>query len=288
MARKLNVKKNAIKPEDIKANIYDTIKLIVDINGVTSLDLNSIQESLKKLFMPEIYGLTETELYVDEVNDLNERKFGKMTLASQKRLIEKESVLRFCSKDDTEEIVISRLFVSIKLDYKASHSLTEKIKLMSEIIKCFSELQYFNIEKTTLIKINSIVCISLYRLYQCFSKTMFGDITYTLGKKATEIFLKNESYFNYGENNDINVNVNKTVRKGIINDNEKNVVYEGVLNIDTCYEYVKYDDIDITAKIKELNALIFVIFISHITGPFAEDLVKGDTNKVLGGFNKNE
>jgi hypothetical protein len=289
LRRKLSVKKSSIKPEDIKANIYDTIKLIIDISGVTSSYLNSIQETFKELFLPERYNLKETELYADEVNDLNERESGKMTLASRKRLMEKESVLRFCSKDDNEEVVISRLFVCIKLEYKAAHSLTKKINLMGSIIKCFSNSGYFGIERITLIKINSIVvCISLYRLYQCFSKSMFGDITYTLGrqgKEVTEIFLENESYFIYGENE---VTVSKTVQKGIYNDNEKSVVYEGVLNINTCYERVENKDIDVATKIQELNSIIFEIFISHITGAFAEDLVKGDTNKVVGGFNKNE
>ena len=49
-----------------------------------------------------------------------------------------------------------------------------------------------------------------------------------------------------------------------------------------------YDANDTKLKFIELNNIIFQIFMNHITGSFAEDLVSGTTNKVIGGFNKNE
>lgn len=290
MRRKLSINKNDIKREQIKANIYDTIQLLVDINGVTSLDLDSIQSYLKSLFPSDSYTLMETELYPYEVEDLSERRPEGITISSRKRLIEKETVLRFVSKDESEEISISRLFIGIKLDYKSAHKLSEKIEKMSEILACFSDLKYFEIERITLSKKDNIICISLYMLYQCFVKSMFGDITYVLSRKGENVkqsYLENKSYLNYGENI---VKIYKLVQNGSINyHDKKKEVYEGNLNIITSYECIEpYDANDTKLKFIELNNIIFQIFMNHITGSFAEDLVSGTTNKVIGGFNKNE
>lgn len=295
------VVKNKIKPIDIKANIYNNIEIIVDIDGVAGVDLDYIQKKIKALFSSDIYNFTETELYDYELNDLNERKPFGMSIFSRKRLIEKESVLRFSSKDENEQVSISRLFVNIKLDYKAAHCLTEKIQLMCEIIECFSELDYFQIERISLNKSNNIVCNSLYKLYQCFEKNMFGDIAYILGRKIKNIdieptYLSNKNYFKYDGNE---INVFKMVKNGILNDNGKKIVYEGTLNINTCYDCMENGNfnygvdirntrVNVKDKIEELNEILFDIFIGHITQSFIQDLVSGKTDKVLGGFNINE
>ncbi|EPR10218.1 hypothetical protein [Ruminiclostridium papyrosolvens] len=290
MRRKLNIKKNTIKPEQIKANIYDTVQLIVDITGVTSLDLDYIQSCLKSLFPSNLYTLMETELYPCEVEDLSERRPDGITITSQKRLIEKETVLRFVSKDESEEISISRLFIIIKLNYKSAHKLSEKIDMIREILSCFFRINYFEIVRITLNKKDNIICNSLYMIYQCFVKSMFGDITYTLGRKGEDVkqsSLENKSYLMYGENI---VKIYKSVQNGNINYNDKKKeVYEGNLNITMSYECLEnYDANDTKLKFIELNNIAFQIFMNHITGSFAEDLVLGNTNKVLGGFNINE
>ena len=166
----------------------------------------------------------ETELYPYEVEDLSERRPEGITISSQKRLIEKETVLRFVSKDESEEISISRLFIGIKLDYKSAHKLSEKIEKMSEILTCFSDLKYFEIERITLSKKDNIICISLYMLYQCFVKSMFGDITYVLSRKGENVkqsYLENKSYLNYGENI---VKIYKLVQNGSINYHDKKTI----------------------------------------------------------------
>ena len=262
--------KKDVNASDIKANIYDTIELTVDINGMTSSDLELKQEELKALFPAENYALEETELYDNEVSDLNERRPEGLSKSLQKRLIEKEVAFRFLSKDSTEKITITRLFVTIKLDYKAAHCLTKNIELMSNIIKCFDDNKFFTIERVTLKKLDSIVCSSLYRMYQCFEKDMFGDIAYSLKKDGSDsepLYLKNESYFKYG-NNDIKIS--KRIVTGVFHDSSVKKAYEGLLKVTAYYDCIVNNDVKciVSDKIKELNSIIFEIFIKHITDSF--------------------
>jgi hypothetical protein len=63
----------------------------------------------------------------------------------------------------------------------------KKFDKMSKILTCFSNIKYFEIERITLNKKDNIICTSLYMIYQCFVKSMFGDITYTLGRKGEDV-----------------------------------------------------------------------------------------------------
>lgn len=290
MQEKIKIKKSQINPKQIKANIYDTIELIVDIKGITNKDLEEIENELKELFKADDYNLFETELYEDEINKLCKRKASEMSVASKKRLLEKESVLRFISRDETERISICRLFVSIKLDYKAIHSLSKKIELMNSIIKCFSQIEYFYKERITINKVDSLVCSSLYKLYQCFDKSMFGDIAYKLNRNNNisnikEQMLKNESYFEYDNNEII---VQKFINNGILNSDDRKTVYQGIMNVTASYDCLENNDVKVKDKMISLNDILFIIFINHITESFANDLINGETNKILEGFNKNE
>jgi hypothetical protein len=48
------------------------------------------------------------------------------------------------------------------------------------------------------------------------------------------------------------------------------------------------DEIDIGESLDEMNHISFNVFIQHITHSFAMDLVKGFSDKVKAGVNKNE
>ena len=48
------------------------------------------------------------------------------------------------------------------------------------------------------------------------------------------------------------------------------------------------DEIDIGKSLEEMNQISFKVFIQHITNSFANDLVKGFSDKVKTGVNENE
>ena len=54
-------KKQDILPDEIKANLYDKIELIVDFHGITWLEVEKVQEKIKGILSPDIYGRCEEE-----------------------------------------------------------------------------------------------------------------------------------------------------------------------------------------------------------------------------------
>lgn len=285
--------KDKISQNDIKANIYDTTELIIDFSGASFENISKyINKEFVKLFPPETYSREDTGLFEEELNSYESRNNFEMSMASKKRLLEKETVLRYYSKNKTEQISISSMFVSIKLIYKEhAHKFNDKIRLISNIMKFLMEDEYLTIDRITLNKRDSVICATLYRLYQCLNKNLFGDIAYELSRKngnnTTEYFLRNDAMFKYEEYFTF---VSRTVKSGQY---ESNAAYQGILQIDVNTDNFTCDRVkgDYTVKIincfEKLNEICFKIFIEHITFPFAEDLIKGETNKVLGGFNKN-
>lgn len=286
-------KKDQIKPKDIVANIYDSIELIIDITGINEDYIKKFIdiEISEIIFPPNIYRRTKTELYEEELNHYQKRNTLEMSIASKRRLLETESVYRFYAKNETEQIAISTMFISIKLDYKCAHILNDKINLISNIIKYLMQNEYLQIERITLNKSNSVICSSLYRLYQCFNKNLFGDMAYNLSRRKINIeeyYLRNESLFHYGK---YISHISRIVQKGLY---DEKVSYQGILQINMNFDAFEFEDNteDSIQKIIsifiKLNSICYQIFIEHITLAFIKDLVNGKTDKVIGGFNKNE
>lgn len=283
--------KYKISQNDIKANIYDTTELIIDFSGASFENISRyINKEFVQLFPPETYSREDTGLFEEELNSYESRNNFEMSMASKKRLLEKETVLRYYSKNKTEQISISSMFVSIKLIYKEhAHKFNDKIRLISNIMKYLMEDEYLTIDRITLNKRDSIICATLFRLYQCLNRNLFGDIAYKLSRKnTTEYYLRNDTMFKYEE---YFAFVSRIVKRG---EYEDATAYQGILQIDVNTENFTLDRIkdNYIEKIKncfeKLNEICYKIFIEHIEISFAEDLLKGTTNKVLGGFNKNE
>lgn len=286
--------KNKIKQEEIKANIYDTTELVIDINGTSFENINEYINSDFTAIFPAInYSRESTELYEEELDAYVSRNKLEMSITSKKRLLEKETVLRYFSEEDTEQISICSLFVSIKLIYKQHpHKLSDKILLISKIMECLMKDDYLSIGRITLNKRDSVICATLYRLYQCLNKNLFGDIAYDLSRKYSEdvleYYLRNDMIFEYKE---CLAYVSRTVKRGSY---ENTDAYQGIIQIDVNKDRISMDSVKLDCKheisdsFEKLNEICYKIFIEHITNSFAEDLVKGKTNKVLGGFNKNE
>lgn len=276
-------KKKDISPEDIKANIYDLINLCVEIHGINKQDIDKIQEDLIEILPAEEYSRTEDSFSVDEINSYGDRRF--ITGAKRRRYLENEGVVRYYSKDNTEIITLSRLFISIRLTYEVAHDLKKNIILLNKIVELFNQYDYFEIEKMYIEKRDSIYCKSLYRLYQCFDKKMFGDVGYFLERDKKKIdtgILEVTNKFAY---DDCEVEIYKYVSKGYFPDAGEEV-YEGKINTiiasDVCEDNVNVEDV-----LLKLNSISFDIFMYHITDDFARDLVEGKSNKLRKGLNYN-
>lgn len=288
-----NTKKDLINPKDIVANIYDSIELIIDIVGINEDYIKKILDNeLLEVLPPNIYRRIKTGLYEEELNDYQKRNTIEMSIVSKSRLLQTESVYRFYAKNEKEQITISTMFISIKLDYKfAHHILKDKINQISKIFKFLMQDEYLQIERITLNKKNSIICSSLYRLYQCFNKNLFGDIAYNLSrnnKNVEEYSLRSETLFQYEE---YISQISRIVHRGSY---DEKISYQGILQINMHFEKFKFEDNaeksikKIISIFEQLNSRCYKIFIEHMTLAFINDLVNGKTDKVIEGFHKNE
>lgn len=276
-------KKQDILPDEIKANIYDEIELLVDFHGITRIEIEKTQEKIKHILSPDCYSRREGEFSKDELLAYGERNY--ISTASLKRYHDTESVIRYYSKDETEIITISKLFLSITLNYEATHKLKDNISLMAQLISLFAEEEYFEVEGLYLIKKDSIYCKSLFRLYQCYNKEMFADASYLLQKKEKSILPESTSICNKFKYGKYNVSIVKSVIKGYTSYEEE--IYEGKMDTTVSYEALE-ELINVEDIINCLNNISFQIFISHITEGFANDLIIGETDKVKDGVNMNE
>lgn len=276
-------KKQDILPDEIKANLYDKIELIVDFHGITWLEVEKVQEKIKGILSPDIYGRCEEEFKEQELRDYKERH--PISEASLRRYKNTETVIRYYSKDETEIVTISKLFLGITLNYEVAHKLQENISLITKIVKIFSEEEYFEIEDVYLIKRDSIYCQSLYRLYQCYEKEMFADASYLLQKSMKGIVSGSTSICNRLKYQDYDISIVKSVVKGYTSSDEE--IYEGKMDTIVSYEVIG-EEINIKETLMELNNISYKIFMSHITNNFANELLLGKTNKVKNGVNLNE
>lgn len=276
-------KKQDILPDEIKANIYDEIEIIIDFHGITRIEIEKTQEKVKSILSPDYYSRREGEFSYDELSAYGERNYISKT--SLKRYHDTESVIRYYSKDETEIITINKLFLSIKLNYEVTHKLKGNILRMAQLISLFAEEEYFEVEGLYLIKKDSIYCKSLYRLYQCYNKEMFADASYLLKKMGKNILSESTSICNKFRYGKYNVSIVKSVIKGHTSYEEE--IYEGKMDTTVSYEVLE-DQINVEDIINDLNDISFQLFISHITEGFANDLIIGKTDKVKDGVNMNE
>lgn len=275
------LKKEDIKPSDIKANIYDSVEIVVDIYGVTEHNIEDTLEKLIEILPAQKYRRTDDSLTVEEINAYGDRKDIPLTHSLRRRYLEKEGVVRYYSKKDSEKITICGLFISISLSYEIAHILKDNIELMHKIIEIFKKLEYFEVERISLIKKDSIYCSSLDDLYQCFNEKMFSDAGYALGYKAGETDCGVTKVYNNFSYKETDIILNKQIMAGQLADSDE-IVYEG--KMETIVSRGLFEDlINVKEILSELNDISFEIFMNHITDDFAADLVAGKSSKVKAG-----
>jgi len=277
------LKKRDIKPSDIKANIYDSVELIIDIHGVTRQDIECVLEKLNEILPAKEYSRSDDSLTPQEINAYGDRKENLLSRATRQRYLDTESVVRYYSKNNSEKITISRLFISIYLSYEIAHVLKSNIEVMGKIVKVFNTLEYFEVEKIFLVKKDSIYCSSLYKMYQCFDKKMFADVGYMLGRTTQEMDYGVTRVYNNFSCGDAEVIINKEIMEGVLSDSSE-YIYEGKMETIVSQEPSE-DVVSVNDVLNELNDISFQVFMCHITDSFARDLVDGKSSKVKMGVN---
>ena len=277
--------KRDIKPDDIKANIYDNVRFIVDMEGISTDGVEKSDIAIAKLFNRNLYNRIEDNYTYDEINEWDKREQRQILNRIKQRIIETEKVIRYISKDGNETIVISKYYIEIKLIYRKNYFLKDKIDLLQKIVDEFvHENPFIEIRNIFLVKDNAIVCKSIYMLYRCFDVKVFGNI-------KSGITYQKAVFTDYNSSASIVMDeYSLSINKGITAGRYKNdIAYMGKLDFAISYDGNKdIFKLDIKEVLTDMNVCLFDIFINNLTDSFANDLVNGTTTKVLEGFKKNE
>ena len=127
MVIKNNSQKKKIDQKMIKANIYDDIKLYVDICGVIDEDFNCINSEVSKLFQKEEYSRYEDGLSETDFHAWNERTEGIISPSRLKSLLNNEKKVIYASNEGTEKVILTKLFICVKSDIKSLLKIKPKI-----------------------------------------------------------------------------------------------------------------------------------------------------------------
>ncbi len=277
--------KRDVKPDDIKANIYNNIHFIVDIQGASTEGLENSDSDISTLFDSNEFNRMEDTFTYDELNEWDKRNHRIISNKMKQRMIETEKVIRYISKDETEQILLSKNYMEMRLLYRKSFILKDKMDLLQKIVRKYAvNNPFLQIDNVTLIKNNSIICKSLPMLYRCFDIRHFGDIKSGLTYQGALFAEYNSSAAIVMDK--YNLIVQKEINAGTLG---RKLSYMGNLNFIINYpNNNSVDSLDIKAVLKDMNGCLFNVFVNHLTVSFLNDLTNGETTKVLRGFKKNE
>ena len=277
--------KQSVKPEDIKAHIYDNISFIVDLQGVSTEGLEQSDNNIAGLFDKTFYNRIEDNYTYDEISEWDKRSQRQISNLVKRRIIETEKVIRYISKDENEIITVSKYYVEIRLIYKRGHILKDKMHLLHEIIKKYIDRnEFLEVSNILLKKNNIIVCKTLPMLYRCYEKSVYGNIKN--GVTYQEAVFTDYSSSSIIVMNENILNVSKEITAGMY---KNNIAYMGQLNFTIAYSGKKnIMQRNIEDILTDMNTCLFDIFINHLTESFVSDLINGTSTKVLEGFHRNE
>lgn len=276
--------KQKISRESIKANLYDEINIVVDHIGLTDGDILEKSSKIDGLIKGENFKKYIAPLSYEEIEEYATRQERELSLAAKRNSIEEDNSIRYISDDDLVEIVIYRNFSKIRLSYgqNVKHKLNDYFSILKSIVECLSlDKEFYKIQTVYLQKKNQIFSKSLYQLFRCFKRNMFGTFMHGASEESYALnIVQIKENFWY---EDLEFDVLKSIHNGL-DDETKKEIYQGQLYITGRYDAAPIDEIDIFKMLVRINDKIFDVFQRYLTEGFLEDMKNGETSKVIGGF----
>lgn len=276
------MKKN-VERNNIKADLYDEIHVIADYIGLTDGDVDAKSSEIDAL-MDKGFTKKITPLTIDEIEGYGARQGVELSLAAKKTSIEEPKAIRYTETDGNVELVVYRNFCKVTLAYGTGrkHQLREYCALLNRIVGCLgTKKDFFKVQTISIQKKNQIFCASLYQLFGCFDKDMFGTCAQRKGngELVLNAIHNTENFFS----NEVEFDIVKSVERGVNSNNGKEV-YRGQLNISGRYDTAPIDDKDIGNVLAKINGEMFGVFKEYLTEGFLQDMESGKTSKLIGGF----
>lgn len=273
-----------IEREEITANLYDEINIIVDYTGLTDGDILEKSSGLDALVKDGDFEKYVAPLTYEEIEEYAVRQKRELSLAAKRNSIEEDNSIRYIRNDQLVEIVIYRNFSKIRMYYgeNIKHALRDYFVMLGNIVDCLSrDRNFFKIQTVHVQKKNEIFAKSLYQLFRCFDRNMFGTFIqgYSKDEYILNVVQNKENFFC----RDIEFDVLKAVKNGVDN-NTKKEVFLGQLYIAGRYDAAPVDDVAIDRMLHKINDMIFDVFKRYLMEGFLEDMKNGKTSKLIGGF----
>lgn len=270
--------------ESIKAYLYDEINIIVDYIGLTDGDILEKSSKIDELIKCGNFEKYITPLSYDEIEEYAIRQSRELSLAAKRNSIEEDNSIRYIRDDGLVEIVIYRNFLKIRLSYgqNVKHTLKDYFAMLDVIVNCLSiDKEFYKVKTVYLQKKNQIFSKTLYQLFRCFNKNMFGTFIHGNSKDvySLNIVQIKENFWH----DDLEFDVLKSIHNGLDAETKKEI-YQGQLYITGRYDTAPVDDSNILEVIGRINDKIFDVFQRYLTEGFLEDMKNGVSSKVIGGF----
>ena len=80
------IKKKDIRPSDIKANIYDSVEMIVDIHGISKTDIERVLLKLSEVLPADSYSRADDSLTDTEINAYGDRQDIPLSMSARRRV----------------------------------------------------------------------------------------------------------------------------------------------------------------------------------------------------------
>lgn len=283
--------KEDVKRKQLTSNILNKVILRIDFLRIIKIEdlVSEVQEYLNN----ENFNLTNDEFINTVEFAINDPDISAMNGFNVKKNIKRQKVYNFKNSNNTC-LAITESCIIFNIDCKNRYNLEEYIDVFCNIIiKAQNKFDFIKFIRVGLRKINNIICVP-ENLYDCFDENFFKNITIDKEHKKNIKYMKRTSLDNFAYSKYL-FNVSKVVQEGIFNDNENTDIkaVNAILDIDGYLKDNKLlEDFKDTESIKDvilnINDDIFNIFKSMLTISFINDLIKGDSNKIKWGLNKND
>ncbi|MBP2657173.1 MAG: hypothetical protein H6Q69_205 [Firmicutes bacterium] len=279
--------KDEINRENLKANTLASVILRLDFTPV--LDIKSFIEIAQKVLVPLEFKYSEGILKDIEVkiNDPGESSNDVIF----KKSINRENVYRFLNEKTLTTFSINRFFLSCEINCTAKYLFSQYITIFCKLIDNLKgNFEYLNVTRLGLRKINIVLCENMENVFNCFEKQYYGSYSSNINSEL--LMLENKDHFKY---HNIGFNLIKQLNTGIaqiIDEKTSTITESNVIQVALDIDgYLKDNDVSAIinweSTIKDINNHIFTIYKSHLCLDFLSDLIKGTSNKVIGGVTLN-